>query len=75
MTDFPCEDVTDTNLPTLGIGLMTEYSKDITKIQLGEPISFTEVTYRNVGEGYLWEQKAILFARASTHPLPVTPET
>ena len=32
---------------------ITDQSKDPTGVQLGEPMSSIEVTYRNVGEGFL----------------------
>lgn len=35
--------------------LTTEQSMETTEVQLGEPVSFTGVTYRNMGEELLTE--------------------
>ena len=34
---------------------MTDQSKDTTKVQLGKPMSFIGIIYRNMGEGLLKE--------------------
>lgn len=35
--------------------LRTEQTRDATRVQVCEPVSFTGVVWRSVGKGYLWE--------------------
>ena len=46
----------------------TDQSAHTTKILLGEPISFIEVTYRNMGEGLLTGAEMTQKTSASTKP-------
>ena len=43
---------------------MADKSKDIIKVQLNEPMRFIGVTYRNMGEGLLQDQKVLRESRA-----------
>jgi hypothetical protein len=48
---------------------MTDQSTGTTEVQLGEPMSFTVVTYRNMGER-LHTGKVLTTAAASPKPIP-----
>ena len=50
--------------------LMTDQSLDTTQVQLGEPVSFIEVTYRNMGEELLIGSE--MTQRQLHHPAWVT---
>ena len=51
--------------------LTLKQSTDTTKVQRGEPVSFTEDTYRNMGKGLLTEaemtQRQLLHQSPSQH--------